>query len=155
MKTISKWTFGVIFALSLVSVSHQSLTAQTQSGFFEEFGTMWTFDAPPLDYWEETYGFRPTADWLEQVRMSAIRIPGCSSSFVSKDGLLMTNHHCSRGCISAVSPADTDYHETGFVAASRAEEKQCPGMWADQLQSIEDVTPIPHNGCRPRKKRRV
>ncbi len=113
---------------------------QRGTGFIKEFGTMWTFDAPPLDYWEATYGFRPDPAWLEHVRLSTIRLPGCSSSFVSPDGLVMTNHHCARGCISAVSPPDTNYHETGFVAQSMADEKMCPGVWVDQLRSIDNVT---------------
>ncbi len=102
---------------------------------------MWTFDAPPLAYWQETYGFKADQGWLDHVRLSAVRIPGCSASIVSKDGLVMSNHHCARSCVTAVSPPDTSYQVTGFVAASMAEEKRCPGMWADQLQSIEDVTP--------------
>ena len=60
--------------------------------------------------------------------------------FLSADGLLLTNHHCARRCISAASTPDSNYQETGFVARSFGEEKQCPGMYADQLQSIEDIT---------------
>ncbi len=114
--------------------------AQSTTGFIKEFGTMWTFDAPPLDYWEATYGFRPDQGWLDHVRMASVRLPGCSSSFVSADGLVMTNHHCARGCISAVSTQTENYQATGFVANTRAEEKRCPGVWVDQLQAIEDVT---------------
>ncbi len=108
--------------------------------YVPEFGTMWTFDAPPLDYWEARYGFRPDQAWLDHLRLSTIRLPGCSSSFVSKDGLVMTNHHCARGCVAQVSPPETDYLETGFVAATRDAELTCPNMWVDQLVDIGDVT---------------
>ena len=118
----------------------QAPPAASETGFVKEFGTMWTFDAPPLDHWERAYGFKPAEGWLDHVRLASVRLPGCSSSFVSDNGLVMTNHHCARSCISAVSPPDTDYQETGFVARTTAEEKPCPGVYVDQLQSIEDVT---------------
>jgi len=109
-------------------------------GWIKEFGTMWTFDAPPLAYWKGRYGFEPSKEWLEHVQLSAVRIQGCSASFVSDNGLVMTNHHCARSCITAVSPKDTSYQEAGFVSAKVEDEKKCPGAYADQLISTEDVT---------------
>jgi len=108
--------------------------------YVPEFGTMWTFDAPPLDYWKTRYNFAPDQAWLDHVRMASVRLPGCSSSFVSANGLVMTNHHCARSCISAVSTPETDYQQLGFTAAAAADERKCPGTYVDQLQSIEDVT---------------
>jgi hypothetical protein len=106
-----------------------------------EIGTMWTFENAPLDYWEETYGFRPTDEWLEKVRLSSVRYGQISSaSFVSPNGLVMTNHHCARSCAEAVSTAAEDRVETGYYAPTREEELECPGLFLDQLISISDVT---------------
>ncbi len=109
-------------------------------GYRPEFGTMWTFDAPPIDYWRKTYGFAPEQRWLDHVRLSAIRLPNCSASFVSSNGLVLTNHHCARDCTASVSPKDSNYIETGFSAANLADEKKCDGLYVDQLISIEQVT---------------
>jgi Peptidase S46 len=122
------------------SASGTNTVALSAPGYRPEFGTMWTFDAPPLDYWKKTYGFTPDQKWLDHVRLASVRLPNCSASFVSANGLVMTNHHCARGCTVSVSPRDSNYIETGFAAANLADEKKCPDLFVDQLISIEQVT---------------
>jgi hypothetical protein len=105
-----------------------------------ETGKMWTFDQPPLAYWAKRYGFNATPQWLDHVRLSSLRIPGCSASFVSPNGLIMTNHHCARACVESATKPGEDLLGDGFYAARREDERACQGMTADQLQEITDVT---------------
>ena len=102
---------------------------------------MWTYNNFPAAKVKEKYGFEPTQQWLDKVRLSSARLAGgCSASFVSPEGLVMTNHHCARGCIQQLSTAKKDYIANGFYAKSQAEETQCPAMEINQLESITDVT---------------
>ncbi|XXF81425.1 S46 family peptidase [Myxococcaceae bacterium GXIMD 01537] len=102
---------------------------------------MWTYNNFPSSKVKEKYGFEPTQKWLDNVRLSSARLAGgCSGSFVSPDGLVMTNHHCARGCIEQVSTAEKDYIANGFYAKTQADEIKCPAMEINQLAEITDVT---------------
>lgn len=103
-------------------------------------GKMWTFENPPLDYFQEAYDFRPGPDWLERVRMAALRLPNCTASFVSPGGLVLTNHHCARESATAVSRDGEDLLTTGFLARGPEDERRVPGLYVDQLVEIRDVT---------------
>jgi hypothetical protein len=105
-----------------------------------DMGKMWTFENAPLDYFEEAYGFRPTQEWLNTARMASLRIPGCTASFVSPNGLLMTNHHCGRGHVGRVTREGENLLDDGFFAETMDDERQAPNMWADQMIVLEDVT---------------
>jgi hypothetical protein len=106
-----------------------------------DMGRMWTFDNPPVDYFAEAYGFRPSKEWLDHVRMSALRFATyCSASFVSADGLVMTNHHCGRESVSQVEKEGEDLHNKGFLASTLADERKVSGLFVDQLVQIIDVT---------------
>ena len=102
---------------------------------------MWTFDNFPSARVEKTYGFSPDKAWLDHVRLSSVRLAlGCSGSFVSPDGLVMTNHHCARRCIQDLSTPQQDLVAGGFFAKTQAEERTCPRMEINQLIGIQDVT---------------
>lgn len=102
---------------------------------------MWTFDNFPAAKVKTEYGVTITAPWLDSVRAAAVRLSsGCSASVVTADGLVLTNHHCVRGCAQDLSSGKTDYVTDGFSAAAREDEKTCPGMQAEILDSISDVT---------------
>jgi hypothetical protein len=102
---------------------------------------MWTYDNFPTAKMKAKYGWAPDAAWLEHARLASIRLTlGCSASLVSSDGLVMTNHHCARECVSQLGDAKHDYVANGFYAALPAQEKKCPAMEANQLVKITDVT---------------
>ncbi|HMI40450.1 MAG TPA: S46 family peptidase [Sphingomicrobium sp.] len=103
---------------------------------------MWTFDAFPTAQMRAAYGWAPDQAWLDKVRASAVRLTGgCSASFVSDTGLILTNHHCVAPCAEQNSTAEKNILKTGFTAASRAEEKMCAGQQAEVVTAITDVTP--------------
>lgn len=104
-------------------------------------GTMWTFDFPPKDYFSQTYDFTPSDEWFDHVRLAALKFATyCSASFVSGDGLVMTNNHCSRENILKVQKEGEELNETGFWAESLDDERKVPGLFVDQLVLIKDVT---------------
>lgn len=102
---------------------------------------MWTFDAFPSAAVKKAYGFAPTEAWLDHVRLGSVRLAGgCSASFVSSEGLVMTNHHCVRSCIEQLSSPKEDLLARGFVARELANERRCPTVEVNQLVAIHDVT---------------
>jgi hypothetical protein len=104
-------------------------------------GKMWTFDYPPTEYFSSTYNFKPDQKWFDEARLSALRFADyCSASFVSADGLVMTNHHCARESGLAVQRKGENVNENGFYAKKPGDERKVPDLYVDQLVKIEDIT---------------
>jgi hypothetical protein len=102
---------------------------------------MWPVNRFPTDLLEKAHGFAPTPEWLAHAQQASVRLAGgCSGSFVSPRGLVMTNYHCAVGCVEALSSKQRNLSATGFLAAPDRDEAQCPGMELNQLTSITDVT---------------
>ena len=124
---------------TLLAFTGLTAVALAAAAFADE--GMWTFDNFPSDKVAATYGKAPDQAWLDRVMGLSVRLDtGCSASVVSKDGLVLTNHHCIVGCLGLLASEQEDLVATGIVTASRAEERQCPGAEASILQSISDVT---------------
>ena len=102
---------------------------------------MWTFDAFPAAKMRADYGWAPDQAWLDKVQAAAVRLTGgCSASFVSGAGLILTNHHCLAHCVEEHSTADNNILMAGFTARTREQEKMCAGQQAEVVTSIKDVT---------------
>ncbi|MEI6473564.1 MAG: S46 family peptidase, partial [Holophagaceae bacterium] len=101
---------------------------------------MWTFDNLPLKQLKEKYAFEPSQAWIEHVRLSTLTLGGCSGSFVSADGLVLTNHHCTRGSIQRLSTKERDLVKNGFVAMDRSQEIKIPGLTYRTLMTMDNVT---------------
>lgn len=102
---------------------------------------MWTLDHLPTKQMQQRYGFTPSQQWIDLVQHAALRLAeGCSGSFVSANGLVMTNHHCANMCLSQLSKGHEDYMSNGYIALKQEDEPKCPDVELNQLQSITDVT---------------
>ncbi|WP_397403233.1 S46 family peptidase [Phenylobacterium sp.] len=102
---------------------------------------MWTFDNFPLAKVNAAYGLGLDTAWLNRLQTASVRLTtGCSASLVSGDGLALTNHHCVVECAQDLSSPAQDYVKSGFLTASRAEERACPGLQAEILTTTSDVT---------------
>src|SRR5881397_494027 len=115
------------------------LTLNLPSSFGEE--GMWTYDNPPLKALQEKYRFTPSQEWLDHVRLASVRLnDGGSGSFVSPEGLVLTNSHVATGQLQKISSEKKDYRKDGFTARTRGEEIKCPDMEINVLVSMEDLT---------------
>jgi hypothetical protein len=102
---------------------------------------MWLYNNFPKDRVQKQYGFLPTQEWLDHLRLSSVRFNnGGSGSFVSADGLAFTNHHVGADCIEKLGTSGTDYMKTGFYAKTQADEAKCPDLELNELVGIDDVT---------------
>ncbi|MBM4162558.1 MAG: S46 family peptidase [Ignavibacteria bacterium] len=149
-RTFAKLSFVVVLSLAVLGgcATYQAAKPElggqinldtVKAGMFDT-GRMWTFDYPPIDYFKTSYGFAPDEAWFEKARLAALRLPNCSASFVSEDGLVFTNHHCARGALDRVNREGENLPEHGFFASTLAEERKVPRLYVDQLVLIEDVT---------------
>jgi hypothetical protein len=139
---IAAFLYGCGGSQSLTPYQKAEKTAleSVKAGRFDS-GRMWTFDDPPVEYFNQEYGFKADQQWLDDVRMSALKFATyCSASFVSGDGLVMTNHHCARESAAGVSQGDEHIMDKGFVAYKYEDERKVKDLFVEQLIEIKDVS---------------
>jgi len=101
---------------------------------------MWTFHGFPLDKANAALKTRLDQAWLDRVRTATVRLSNCTGSFVSGNGLILTNHHCVESCLADISSKEKSYVEDGILATRPSEEKRCETQVADVLVNMEDIT---------------
>jgi len=101
---------------------------------------MWPFHGFPLDRANAALKTQLDQAWLDRVRSATVRLSNCTASFVSGEGLILTNHHCVESCLAELSSKEKSYVEDGFNARSRNDEVRCPTQVADVLMEMEDIT---------------
>lgn len=130
----------ILFSFRLVQAQVPECDKPVEAGLYD-MGKMWTFDYPPSEYFRDTYKFNPDQRWFDEARLSALRFADyCSASFVSADGLVMTNHHCARESGFTAQAKGESIIENGFYAKKPGDERKVEGLYVDQLVKIEDIT---------------
>jgi Peptidase S46 len=140
---------GLAFALVLVPMVMLVLGMAISSSVHADEG-MWVFNNVPLGQLKARYGFEPPPGWAEHLRSAAVRFNnGGSGSFVSTDGLIMTNHHVGADTLAKLGTATKDYCRDGFFAKNYQEEAKAPDLELNALVAIEDVTERVNRGITP------
>lgn len=130
----------VVSSLAMAQIN-SGLNLDTVKAQQFDMGKMWTFENPPIEYFKQEYNFEPSDEWLEHTQKASLRFVNfCSASFVSGDGLIMTNHHCARGALPNVEREGENLLRDGFYAPTREQERKMPDWYVDQLVQVEDVT---------------
>jgi hypothetical protein len=101
---------------------------------------MWTFDNFPAAAVKQGLGADISQAWLDHARLSTLRLTNCTASFVSPEGLVLTNHHCVESCLAELSSKESSLLQLGFRAATRRDEQRCPAQYADVLVGTEDIS---------------
>ncbi len=125
---------------TITSILIFALLITTTTPLFADEG-MWTFDNPPRKVWKEKYGFEPSQEWLDHMRLATVKVGNVATgSFVSPDGLIMTNQHVGHDAVAKLSTAANNFVKDGFYASTRGEELKCPDLDVTILASFEDVS---------------
>lgn len=143
MYKFTKMSIAFVFVLfvNLSAQSYFGINPDTVKAQKFDMGKMWTFENFPFDYIEEEYNFKPSDEWLEKMQKAALKFGGgCSGSFVSEDGLIMTNHHCIRNSLPNVNEEGEDILLNGFYAPDLENERVMPGLKVEQMLFVKDVT---------------
>ncbi len=143
-------THGMLSRVQRIGLAGLIITIAMTSTLAHADEGMWLFTNPPRKVLKEKYNFDPSDEWLKNVQQAAVRFnSGGSGAFISRDGLVITNHHVGADALQKLSTPDRDLVAKGFYAKTRDEEIKCVDLELNVLQSIEDVTKRVNDAVKP------